>query len=152
MIIYDYNKVKFLIIIPADIYYLNIIRNFYITIIKFYKIKHFKVIAMNMNMYNICKNNNIPVDISPILLENGIKGNKIHTNGFAKKMRLKHPIFLKYLKKTTYLLALDADIFFFKNPMILLRYLNISVDMVLACDDLRCDILNYGMMYKFIVY
>lgn len=39
---------------------------------------------MNMNMYNICKNNNIPVDISPKLLENGINGNKIHTNGFAK--------------------------------------------------------------------
>lgn len=145
---YNYNRANFLIIIPADLYYFDTIRNFYVTIIQHYYITNFKVIATSEEMYSKCKQYSIPVDLSPKLIGELAEGNKILTEGFAKKMRLKHPIFLKYLKTTTYLLAIDADIFFFKNPMILLKYLNSSIDMVLACDDLRCSRLNYGLMYK----
>lgn len=144
---YYYKKTEFLIIIPADLYYFDTVRNFYITVIKYYNITDFKVIAISEEMYKKCKEYEIPVDLSPKLIKEGLEGNKIHTIGFAKKMRLKHPIFLKYLKTTTYLLALDADIVFLKNPMILLKYLNSSFDMLLACDGVECDVLNYGLMY-----
>lgn len=144
---YYYKKTEFLIIIPADLYYFDTVRNFYTTIIKYYNITDFKVIAISEEMYKKCKEYKIPVDLSPKLIKEGLEGNKILTVGFAKRVRLKHPIFLKYLKTTTYLLALDADIVFLKNPMILLKYLNSSFDMLLACDGIECDVLNYGLMY-----
>lgn len=147
LLVIQNNKPLIMIIIPADLYYFNTVRNFFITTIKFYNIKNFKVIATSLNMYNICKKYNVPVDISPKLLEENSSEYKIHTIGFAKRMRLKNPIFLKYLKTTTYLLALDADIFFFENPITLLKYINLSVDMLLVCDNSKCDLLNYGLMY-----
>lgn len=113
----------------------------------FHKIRQFRIVATSTAMFNKCKSINLPVDISPILIEENVKGNKIHTIGFAKKMRLKHPIFLKYLLNTDYLLALDADIYFFKNPKTLLHFFNASIDIVLACDGSKCDVLNYGLMY-----
>lgn len=146
--LYNYRKSNFLIIIPADLYYLDSIRNFYITVVKFYNITEFKVVAISNEMYRKCKEYNIPVDLSPKIIKENNEGNKILTIGFAKKVRLKHPIFLKYLKTTIYLLALDADIVFFKNPMILLKYINSSIDIVMACDDSACSRLNYGLMYK----
>lgn len=144
---YYYKKTEFLIIIPADLYYFDTVRNFYITVIKYYNITDFKVIAISEEMYKKCKEYEIPVDLSPKLIKEGLEGNKILTVGFAKRVRLKHPIFLKYLKTTTYLLALDADIVFLKNPMILLKYLNSSFDMLFSCDVTGCDSLNYGLMY-----
>lgn len=144
---YSCKKTEFLIIIPADLYYFDTVRNFYITVIKYYNITDFKVIAISEEMYKKCKEYKIPVDLSPKLIKEGLEGNKILTVGFAKRVRLKHPIFLKYLKTTTYLLALDADIVFLKNPMILLKYLNSSFDMLFSCDVTGCDSLNYGLMY-----
>lgn len=148
--IYQFVNIDFLILIPADLYYINMVRNFYISTIKYYNIKHFKVVATSLNMYKKCKENDIPVDLSPKLIQEKENENKIHTVGFAKKMRLKNPIFLKYLKTTKYLLALDADIFFFQNPIVLLKYLNLTTDILLVCDNSECTILNYGLMYNII--
>lgn len=147
--IYRYTIIDFMIIIPADLYYFDTIRNFYVSTIKYYNIKHFRVVATSIEMYKKCKEYYIPVDIGPKLLEENENSNIIHTTGFAKKMRLKNTIYVKYLKATTYLLAMDADIFFFQNPKILLKYINLTTNIVLICDNSNCTVLNYGLMYNF---
>lgn len=136
-----------LIIVPSDFYYFNLVRNFYISNIVKYNLSNIFIVAAYTNkMYMKCKEYKIPVSkIDNQISEDNIS-NKITTEYFVKKTRLKHPIIYKYLKKYNILLFLDADVYFLVNPLTLLYYFNIKSDLMMPCDDLQCNLLNYGYL------
>lgn len=100
-------------------------------------------------MYLQCKTNKIPVELmnNYIKEDNNSNSNKITSPNHVKKTRLRHSIILKYLYKNNYLLFIDADIYFFKNPKILFSYFRPHYDMIMPCDNKKCDILYYGFIF-----
>lgn len=136
-----------LIIIPSDIYYINIIRNFYITNIVRYNLSNiFRVVAYTKTMYEKCIKYNIPVEKMDKQIAEDNNSYKQNSINFIKKTRLKHPIIYKYLKIYKYILFLDADVYFFVNPLILFKYLKPESNLMMPCDNNKCTILNYGFL------
>lgn len=123
------------------------IKNFYISnIIKYNLSNIFKVVAYTEYMYKLCKRQNIPVDKLDKYIEEDNSSYKINSPNFIKKTRLKHPIIYKYLCKYKYLLFLDADVYFFVNPLTLADYFDSECDIMMPCDNKECSILNYGFL------
>lgn len=139
---------NFLILVFGDTYYIDIIRNLYENVIRKYNIKQFAVATVSLNAFHKFKALSIPVFFSKYNITDYVEFTNIHSKSFVKKMHIRTYILLHYISIGQSLLHIDADTYYFTNPLHMYN-MKKETDIVFACDNPECDTYNTGYMYKF---
>lgn len=147
-LVYSFNmEIPDKIIIIGDLNVLTMVRNFYIEVILKFEVPNFSMIVWNPSSYEKYKNHKIPVEYSPIPVDDEI-GCDNQFSSAAYKMNKRLNIISYYLKQNMTVLHIDSDLYFYKNPLILLENVNPNDDIIYSCDDPPlCVGLNFGLFY-----
>lgn len=114
--VYTYNvEISDKIIAVADSNVVDEVKNFYRGVILKFKIPNFSVMVQNPSSYKEFEKYNIPVENSPIDVDDGV-ADPYHSKEFLRKVNTRLKIIPYYLKQNLTILNMDADLWFFKKP------------------------------------